>query len=132
MPDDPNPNATPAPGPSQPEPRRPRMNVMVRDEHARITYVNSIGVHKTDDEVVIDVAAHLPAGLANSPMGSQGDPSQPPDQQSYLHVESRLVMNYTTAKRFAISLGKLIRRHEELFGEIRIDAPSQTPAGHKG
>ena len=36
-------------------------------------------------------------------------------------VTDRVIMNYFSAKRLAITLSQLIRRHEEQFGELELD-----------
>ena len=36
-------------------------------------------------------------------------------------VNERIVLNYFSAKRLAITLSQLVRRHEEQFGEIELD-----------
>jgi len=37
-------------------------------------------------------------------------------------ISERVIMNYYSAKRLAITLSQLIRRHEEQFGELELDA----------
>ncbi|NJL30479.1 MAG: hypothetical protein HC898_01970 [Phycisphaerales bacterium] len=44
-----------------------------------------------------------------------------------LQLQNRTIMNFATAKRLAITLGQVIRAHEERFGEIKLDA-NQRPA----
>ena len=36
-------------------------------------------------------------------------------------VNDRIIMNYYSAKRLAITLSQVIRRHEEQFGELELD-----------
>ena len=63
------------------------------------TYSNTIRTSTTQDEVVMDFGMNLPV--------------QGPDNQPVLmfNVGSRVVMNWSGAKRLAISLGQVIRLH---------------------
>jgi hypothetical protein len=48
-----------------------------------------------------------------------------------VQVETKLVLSPMNAKRLAVSLGQLIRRHEERFGEIELTEtqwPQEPPA----
>jgi hypothetical protein len=46
-----------------------------------------------------------------------------PDQQPeiILQITDRNILNYYSAKRLALTLGQLVRRHEERFGELELD-----------
>ena len=43
-------------------------------------------------------------------------------------VNDRVIMNYYSAKRLAITLSQLIRRHEEQFGELEMDMSKRQAA----
>ena len=43
---------------------------------------------------------------------------QPGQQQLLFKVTDRVIMTYPTAKRLALSLGQLIKRYEQQFGEL--------------
>lgn len=75
------------------------------------TYSNTIRTSTTQDEVVMDFGMNLPV--------------QGPDNQPVLmfNVGSRVVMNWSGAKRLAISLGQVIRQYEERNGEIQLNRP---------
>lgn len=75
------------------------------------TYANTIRTSTTADEVVLDFGMNLPV---------QG----PANEAALLFtVGSRVVMNWQGAKRLAISLGQVIRQHEERNGEIPLQRP---------
>ena len=42
--------------------------------------------------------------------------------KSSLKAENRIVMNYYATKRLAIALGQLVRRYEDQFGELELNA----------
>ena len=41
-------------------------------------------------------------------------------------LTDRVILNYYTAKRLAITLSQLIRRHEEQFGELELDVSKRS------
>ena len=41
-------------------------------------------------------------------------------------INNRMVMNYYSAKRLAITLSQLIRRHEDRFGELEMDVAKRS------
>ncbi len=43
-------------------------------------------------------------------------------------VNQRVIMNYFSAKRLAVTLGQLIRRHEEQFGNLELDVSRRRKA----
>lgn len=77
------------------------------------TYANTIRTSSTQDEVVLDFGMNLPV---------QGQNNEP---ALLFSVGSRVIMNWSAAKRLAISLGQVIRQYEERNGEIQIQ---QAPA----
>ena len=58
---------------------------------------------------VIDKATTSPSGQ---------EQTQP---EIIFKINERVVLNYYSAKRLAITLSQLIRRHEEQFGELELD-----------
>lgn len=82
-------------------------------------YANTIRTTTTMDEVVLDFGLNIPM--------------QAPNQQPTVvfNVGSRVVMNWSGAKRLAMSLGQLIRQYEEQNGEIQIQRPAPTPPAGK-
>ena len=73
-------------------------------------YANAFRTNGTAEEVMLDFGINLM-------------PPQQPDQQQEIvfQVNNRVIMNYYSAKRLALTLGQLIRRHEEQFGELELD-----------
>ena len=84
--------------------------VQLRIDESRMntTYANTIRTSTTQDEVVLDFGMNLPVpGPDNNPV-------------LVFSVGSRVVMNWSGAKRLAISLGQVVRQFEERNGEINI------------
>ena len=74
------------------------------------TYANAFRTNGTAEEVILDFGLNL-----IGPSQQQGQP------QILFKVNQRVVMNYYSVKRLAITLSQLIRRHEEQFGELELD-----------
>jgi len=81
------------------------------------TYANTIRTTPTQDEVVLDFGMNLPA--------------PGPDQNTttlVFSVGSRVVLNWSGAKRLAITLGNAVRQYEERNGEIKLPQQGAQPA----
>lgn len=101
-----------------PEAGGEQRQIQLRIDESKMTncYANTIRTSTTQDEVVLDFGMNLPM--------------QGPDNQAMLvfNVGSRVIMNWSAAKRLAINLGQVIRQYEERNGEIQL----QRPAGEEG
>jgi hypothetical protein len=74
-------------------------------------YANAFRTNATPEEVMIDFGVNLPV-----PQAAQDAP-----RQVIFRVSDRIVLNYYSAKRLAITLSNLIRQHEQQFGELELD-----------
>lgn len=105
------------------EQQQQQVQLRIDESKMTSTYANTIRTSTTADEVVLDFGMNLP--------------TQGPDGQAALmfNVGSRVVMNWSGAKRLAITLGQVIRQYEERNGEIQIQrgggAPAQGPDAPK-
>ena len=77
----------------------------------RTTYANAFRTNGTAEEVLLDFGLNL-----INPPATEGE--QP---EIMFQINERIIMNYYSAKRMAITLSQLIRRHEEQFGELELD-----------
>ena len=77
-------------------------------------YANGFRTSAMAEEVMLDMGMNevIPAPVPDGPPAV------------LLKVGQRVIMNYPTAKRLAIAMGRLIRQHEEQFGEIPLGSPS--------
>jgi len=113
---------TPSEKPSadQPSETRPQELVVRLDErNLRTTYANAFRTNATAEEVMLDFGLNLLA-----------PPSKPGGQPDIVfQITERIVMNYFQAKRLALTLGQIIRRHEEEFGELELDVAKRRKSG---
>ncbi len=91
------------------------------DERAMASgYANAFRTNGTAEEVMLDFGLNLmnPA--------SQAEGQTP---EIVFKVTDRVILNYYSAKRLAVTLGQLIRRHEEQFGELELDVAKRRKNG---
>jgi hypothetical protein len=89
------------------------------ERNLRSSYANAFRTNATAEEVIIDFGLNL-----LTPPPRQG--GQP---EIMLQVGERIIMNYFQAKRLALTLGQIVRRHEEQFGEIELDVNKRRKTG---
>ena len=100
--------AKPAEGPDS-SARQVRLGV---DERSMQTsYANAFRTNGTAEEVMLDFGLNL----VNPAAQQESAP------QVLFQVNNRIIMNYFSAKRLAITLSQLIHRHEDQFGELQLD-----------
>ncbi len=105
------PEDTPQADPSAEQPQARQIRVGVDERSLQTSYANAFRTHGTPEEVLLDFGLNLVNPAA-------ADKSQP---QVVLHVNNRIILNYYTAKRLAVTLSQLIRKHEQQFGELELD-----------
>ena len=82
------------------------------DERTMTTsYANAFRANGTAEEVMLDFGLNM----VNPVPQEQGQ------GEIVFQVNDRVILNYYSAKRLAITLGQIIRRHEEQFGELELD-----------
>ena len=106
-PDKTQPGATP---PAEASGQR-RLRINVDERNMSSTYANAFRINSTAEEMVLDFGINLPNPAA-------AEANQP---DVHFSIHSRVVLNYYSAKRLALTLGQHLRRHEEQFGELEID-----------
>lgn len=99
-------------------PEQRQIQLRIDESKMSSTYSNTIRTSTTQDEVVLDFGMNLPM---------QGQ-----DQKPILvfNVGSRVILNWPSAKRLAISLGQVIRQFEERNGEIQLQRQAPPPPPH--
>ena len=97
-----------------------QIQLRIDESKMQTTYANTIRTSTMPDEIVMDFGINMPM------------PS--PDNQPTLvfGVGSRVVMNWSAAKRLAISLGQAVRQYEEQNGEIKLQGQQAGPGGGAG
>lgn len=74
------------------------------------SYANAFRTNGGQEEVMLDFGINqITPAVEDAPA------------EILLQISSRVILNYYTAKRLALTLSQLIRRHEEQFGELELD-----------
>src|SRR5580704_7576261 len=100
--------------PGQPQ---QQMQVMLDERELKTLYLNAYRIHATNDEVVVDLGFNMP----------DPNPRNPAQPALLLRITDRAIMSYGTAKRLALSLGQLIKRYEQQFGELPVNPNPRGP-----
>ena len=90
-----------------------QVRLRVDEREMDTNYANAFRTNATAEEVMLDFGLNL-VGQATGPDGK----AQP---EIIFKAGQRIVLNYYSAKRLAITLSQLIRRHEEQYGELELD-----------
>ena len=86
------------------------IRVRMDQRDVKTSYANAFNTHGLINEVILDFGLNMPV------------PPQPDQQpEIMLQITDRIILNYYSAKRLALTLGQLVRRHEERFGELELD-----------
>jgi hypothetical protein len=96
-----------------------QIRIRVEDRGTGVTYANAFRTNATAEEVILDFGINtvLPA------------PSQQETPEILFQIAQRVVMNLYSAKRLAITLSQVIRRHEEQFGVLELDVAKRQRKG---
>jgi hypothetical protein len=89
-------------------PQGGQVQVMLDERELKMTYANAYRIHTAIEEVVVDLGFNMP--------NPNSQPGQP--QSLLFKVTDRVVLSYPNAKRLAMSLGQLVKRYEQQFGEL--------------
>jgi hypothetical protein len=86
------------------------VKIRVDESETSSAYANTIRTSTTFEEVILDFGLNMPV------------PGQ--QDQMVFKVHNQVIMNWSGAKRLALSLSQLIRQREERFGEISLQPPT--------
>jgi len=103
--------------------RQVRLRIDERD--MKTCYANAFRANGTAEEVMLDFGLNLVNPLPQA----QGAAENQPQGEIVFQVRERVILNYYSAKRLAITLGQIIRRHEEQFGELELDVSKRRVGG---
>jgi len=98
-----------------------QVRLRIDERNMRSSYANAFRTNGTAEEVMLDF------GLNVINPAAQQKPQDKPE--IIFQVKERVILNYYTAKRLAITLSQLIRRHEEQFGELELDVAKRRKDG---
>ena len=89
-----------------------RIRVYTDERNLKTSYANGCQTTATTEEILLDF------GLNHVQLpGQQGG-----EPRIVFHADKRIIMNYYSAKRLTITLSQIIRRHEQEFGELELNA----------
>ena len=98
-------------------PQAQQIQVQVKDDKAHTAYTNMWTVRPTHsaEEIVIDFGMSLPSAERQD--------------QMILDVQSRIILNYFSAKRLALQLSQVVQRYEQQFGPVELDVRKRLRQG---
>jgi hypothetical protein len=89
-----------------------QIRVRIDERSLQTNYVSGFRPTMTAEEVILDFGLNL-----IRPTGNKEEPHEVVFQAS-----SRLIMSYFSAKRLAVALAQIIRRYEQQFGQVELNA----------
>jgi hypothetical protein len=89
-----------------------QIHVRIDERNLQTSYVSGFRPTMTAEEVILDFGLNV-----IRPTGNKENPAELVFQAS-----NRLIMSYFSAKRLAMVLGQIVRRYEQQFGEIELNA----------
>lgn len=101
-----------------------RQQVKLRLDEAGMTtdYSNAFRTNTSAEEVFLDFGMNIlvPTG--------QGEGESQQVGEMIFKLNNRVILNYYTAKRLAMVLGQIVARHEQQFGELKLNANDRRKA----
>ncbi len=97
-----------------------QVRLRIDERELSTAYTNMFRTVAGADEVILDFGLNT-SGLA-APNAEQPEVT--------FKVNDRIIMNYYTAKRLAMTLAQVVRRHEEQFGELELDVSKRARSGN--
>ncbi|MEX2214148.1 MAG: DUF3467 domain-containing protein [Phycisphaeraceae bacterium] len=94
-----------------------QVRLRIDQRNMNVSYTNAFRTNATADEVIIDLG--LNQVIPSNP-GADGKPAEV-SAEILFDINQRVILNYFTAKRLAITLGQIVRKHEERFGELKLN-----------
>ncbi|MFP4144185.1 MAG: DUF3467 domain-containing protein [Phycisphaeraceae bacterium] len=94
-----------------------QVGLRIDESKLNTNYINAFRSHMTAEELIIDMGMNLTETVRQR----EGDGEERVASITFKATD-RLVMNYYTAKRLALMLSETVRRHEQQFGELELNA----------
>ena len=89
-----------------------RIKIAFDEKNLKTSYANGFRTAATAEEVLLDFGLNYV-----QPSGQQAGQGK-----IIFQANDRIIMNYYAAKRLAITLSQLVRRYEEQYGELELNA----------
>ena len=117
----PNPAEKPVEEQAREQTGKQQVRLRIDERNMRSGYTNAFRTNGTAEEVMLDFGLNVV-----NPTAGQKPQEQP---EVIFQINERVILNYYTAKRLAITLSQLIRRHEDQFGELELDVAKRRKDG---
>src|SRR3954453_232853 len=101
--------------PQQPPTGEQQIEALVDEREMRPIYSNFFRMFTAPEELILEFCFNMP----------NPNPAAAGKQQVLIKVADRVILTYPTAKRLANSLGQLIKRYEQQFGEVPMNPQGQ-------
>ncbi len=102
-----------------------QVRLRIDEREMRTSYTNAYRTNTTSEEVVIDFGMNL-----MTPAQQGGQEGQGQSQGEILFkANDRIVMNYYTAKRLAMTMSQIVRQYEQRFGELKLNVNERAKQG---
>lgn len=95
-----------------------QIQLLINEDKMETSYANAFRTNGTAEEVMIDFGMNTVTQAAQAAAPTQ----------VLFQLTDRIVLNYFSAKRLAITLTQMIRRHEQQFGELELDVAKRQKA----
>ena len=103
-----------------------QVRLRIDERNMRTSYANAFRTNGTAEEVMLDFGLNLISPATQQQAAGQQQQQQP---EIIFQIVDRVILNYYSAKRLAITLSQLIRRHEDQFGELEMDVAKRRKNG---
>ncbi len=97
-----------------------QVRLRMDDRNMTTSYANAFRTNGTAEEDMLDFGVNM----VNPAAQAKGQETP----EIVFQIDKRVIMNYYSAKRLAITLSQLIRRHEDQFGELEMDMSKRQTA----
>lgn len=98
-----------------------QVRLRINEANLTTSYANAFRSNTTAEEVIVDFGMNMM--VPNPQAGAPEAGAATTVGDIIFQANNRVVMNYNTTKRLAILLAQIVRRHEDRFGELKLNAP---------
>ena len=92
-----------------------RVRVRIDESNVKTSYASGFRPVATAEEVILDFGLNLARLTGNKEI----------PYEVVFQANNRVIMNYYSTKRLAVALGQIIRRYEEKFGVLELNAANR-------
>ena len=104
-----------------------QVRLRIDERNMRSGYANAFRTNGTAEEVMLDFGLNLISPATQQQAAEEPEQKQQPE--IIFQISERVILNYYSAKRLAITLSQLIRRHEDQFGQLELDVAKRRKNG---